>query len=107
MAKKKGSPQVKWTNMGAVRIYSNVPFDMLFKYELDVGCTLEMWHYWQWNQRGKLTFKRELRNITKEKQYNISLFSIIVVVVTSVIVIVVVFIVCGFKVNFLFLAYYN
>ena len=106
MTKKKGSPQVKWTNMRAVRIYSNVPFDMLFKYELDVGCTLEMWHYWQWNQRGKLTFKRELRNI-KEKRCNINLYSIIVVVVTSVIVIVVVFIVCGFKVNFLFLAYYN
>ena len=42
MTKKKGSPQVKWTNMRVVRIYSNVPFDMLFKYELDVGCTLEM-----------------------------------------------------------------
>ena len=106
MTKKKGSPQVKWTNMRAVRIYSNVPFDMLFKYELDVGCTLEMWHYWQWNQRDKLTFKRELRNI-KEKRCNINLYSIIVVVVTGVIVIVVVFIVCGFKVNFLFLAYYN
>ena len=44
--------------MGDVKIYSSVPFDMLFKYELDVGCTLEMWHYWQWNQRAKLTFKR-------------------------------------------------
>ena len=63
MTKKKGSPQVKWTNMRVVRIYSNVPFDMLFKYELDVGCTLEMWHHCQWCQIGKLTFKSELKKM--------------------------------------------
>ena len=36
MTKKKGSLQVKWAKMRAVTINSNTPFDMLFKYELNV-----------------------------------------------------------------------
>ena len=35
MTKKKGNLQVKWAKMRAVRTDSNIPFDRLFKYELN------------------------------------------------------------------------
>lgn len=37
LQRKKGSLELKWRKMRAVRIDSNAPFDMLFKHKLDVS----------------------------------------------------------------------
>ena len=57
MTKKKGRLQVKWAKMQAVRTDSNAPFDILFKYDLDVP--------WQC-----VTIDNEIREASKHLKQN-------------------------------------